>query len=217
MRMEDKAKIYQKAKLGGKIGMGKRPAIVVIDLQKAFLPSAPAGADMTSTIKAVNRLTEEARKKDIKVYYTRVGYSRDGIDAGLWAHKIWVIRDFTRDSEYYEMDDRLKIKADDVIIEKHWASAFLGTHLLPMLVATNIDTLIVTGWSTAGGVYATAVDSCSHGFRTIIVSEGVADRTKETHEMFLWNMGQKYGDVMSDDEVISGINKLDRLEYPMMD
>jgi len=215
--MEDKSKIYEKAKLGGSIGFGERPAIVVIDLQKGFtLPTAPAGGDMTSTVEAVNKLTEAGRKKNIRVYYTRVGYNKDGIDLGLWGHKAMVLRDFVRDHWYYEMDDRLKIREGDVIMEKHWPSAFFATHLLQMLVATHIDTLIVTGCTTAGCVYATTVDSCSYGFRTIIVSDGVTDRAQETHNMFLWNMGQKYGDVMSADEAIAEIKKLESLDYRMM-
>lgn len=215
--MSDKEQIYQKSKLGGKVGLGKRPAIVVIDLQKGFtLPSAPAGGDMTSTVEAVNKLTDAAREKNIRIFYTRVGYNRDGSDLGVFGHKAFVLKDFTRDSWYYELDDRLKIKENDIIIEKHWPSSFFGTHLLQMLITMHIDTLIVTGCTTAGCVYATVVDSCSYGFRTAVVMEGVADRAQETHNMFLWNMGQKYADIMSVDEVIEGIQKLEKLEYDLL-
>lgn len=217
MAMSDKEKIYEKAKLGGKVGFGKRPAIVVIDLQKGFtLPTAPAGGDMTSTVEVVNSLTEAAREKNIKVFYTRVGYQKDGIDLGVFGHKAFVLRDFTRDTWYYELDDRLKIKEEDVVMEKHWPSSFFGTHLLQMLITMHIDTLIVTGCTTAGCVYATVVDSCSYGFRTVVVTEGVADRALETHNMFLWNMGQKYADVMTLSEVIDEIGKLEKLEYDLL-
>lgn len=215
--MSEKEQIYQKAKLGGAVGFGKRPAIVVIDLQKGFtLPSAPAGGDMTSTVETVNKLTEAARDKNIKVIYTRVGYNKDGVDLGVFGHKAFVLRDFTRDSWYYEMDDRLNIKEDDIVMEKHWPSAFFGTHLLQMLITMHIDTLIVTGCTTAGCVYATVVDACSYGFRTIVVKEGVADRAEETHNMFLWNMGQKYADILSVDEVIEEITKLNKMEYDLL-
>lgn len=215
--MSDKEKIYEKSKLGGKVGLGRRPAIVVIDLQKGFtLPAAVAGGDMTSTVEAVNKLTEAAREKNIRVFYTRVGYQRDGTDLGVFGHKAFVLREFTRDTLDYELDDRLKIREEDIIIEKHWPSAFFGTHLLQMLITLHTDTLIVTGCTTAGCVYASVVDSCSYGFRTVVVSEGVADRAQETHNMFLWNMGQKYADVMSVDEVIKEINKLEKLEYDLL-
>lgn len=215
--MSDKEQVYEKAKLGGRVGFGKRPAIIVIDLQKGFtLPTAAAGGDMTKTVEAVNRLTEAARKKNVKVIYTRVGYNKDGIDLGVFGHKAKILREFTRDHWYYEMDERLKIKEGDVILEKHWPSALFGTHLLQMLIPMHIDTLILTGCTTAGCVYATSVDSCSYGFRTVVVSDGVTDRSEETHNMFLWNMGQKYADVMDVSEVVKEIGKLDRLEYDLL-
>lgn len=215
--MSGKEDIYKKSKLGGNVGLGNRPAIVVIDLQKGFtLPDAPAGGDMTSTVEAVNLLTDAAREKNIRVFYTRVGYNIDGLDLGVFGHKAFVLRDYTRDSWYYELDERLKVKDEDVIIEKHWPSSFFGTHLLPMLITMHIDTLIVTGCTTAGCVYATVVDSCSYGFRTIVVEEGIADRAVETHNMFLWNMGQKYADVMKTHEVIEEIHKLEEMKYDLL-
>jgi maleamate amidohydrolase len=217
MKMAGKDEAYASSNLGGKVGFGKRPAIVVIDLQKGFtLPEATAGADMTQTVENVNKLTEFAREKNIKVYYTRVGYQKDGLDLGVFGYKAFVLREFTRDHWNYELDDRLKIKEEDVIIEKHWPSVFFGTHLLPMLITTHVDTFIITGCTTAGCVYASAVDSCSYGFRTIVVPDGVADRSEETHNMFLWNMGQKYADILSVDETIENIKGLEKLEYDLL-
>ena len=215
--MSGKEDAYASSNLGGKVGFGKRPAIVVIDLQKGFtLEEATAGADMTQTVENVNRLTEAAREKNIKVYYTRVGYQKDGIDLGVFGYKAFVLREFTRDHWNYELDERLKIREEDVIIEKHWPSVFFGTHLLQMLITTHIDTFIITGCTTAGCVYASTVDSCSYGFRTMVVSDGVADRAEETHNMFLWNMGQKYADICSVDETIAEINKMEKMEYDLL-
>jgi maleamate amidohydrolase len=217
MKMAGKDEAYASSNLGGKVGFGKRPAIVVIDLQKGFtLPEATAGADMTQTVENVNKLTEFAREKNIKVYYTRVGYQKDGLDLGVFGYKAFVLREFTRDHWNYELDERLKIKEQDVIMEKHWPSTFFGTHLLSMLITTHTDTLILTGCTTAGCVYASAVDSCSYGFRTIVVSDGVADRAEETHNMFLWNMGQKYADVLSVDETIEEIKEIEKMEYDLL-
>ena len=209
--------IYQKSKLGGGVGFGKRPAIIVIDLQKGFtLPEATAGADMTTTVENVKKLTDASREKNVKVYYTRVGYEKDGVDLGPFGHKAMVLRDFTRDHWFYEMDERLDIRNSDIVLEKHWPSAFFGTHLLQMFIATHIDTVIITGCTTAGCVYASALDSCSYGFRTIVAEECVADRAEETHNMFLWNMGQKYADVMSVKEVIAEIEKVEKMEYDLL-
>ena len=85
-----------------------------------------------------------------------------------------------------------------------------------MLIPMHIDTVILCGATVGGCVYATSIDSCSYGFRTIIPKDAVGDRTKETYDMFLWNMDQKYGDVSSVDECIAEIEKLDPLEYEFL-
>jgi maleamate amidohydrolase len=215
--MSEKEAVYEKSKLGGKVGFGKRPAIVVIDLQKGFtLADAVAGADMTDTVDKVNELTEAAREKDIKVIYTRVGYQKGGMDLGVFGHKAFVLRDFTRDTRDYEMDDRLKIYDDDIVFEKHWPSVFFGTHMVQMLTTLHIDTCILTGCTTAGCVYASCVDSCSYGFRTMVIEDAVADRAIDTHNMFLWNMGQKYADIMTTEEAIAEFGNLDKLTYDLL-
>jgi maleamate amidohydrolase len=214
---DNKENAYKNSKLGGGIGFGKRPAIVVIDLQKGFtLEKATAGADMTDTVENVNRLTKASREKNVKVYYTRVGYEKNGLDTGPFGHKAMVLREFTRDHWNYEMDERLDIREDDIVMEKHWPSVFFGTHFVQMLIATHVDTLVVTGCTTAGCVYATTLDSCSYGFRTIVVEDGVADRAEETHNMFLWNMGQKYADIMNVDATIEEIKKIEKMEYDLL-
>lgn len=215
--MSQKEEIYKKAGLGGSLGFGKRPAIVVVDFQKGFtLPESPAGGDMTNPVLQTVRITEAAKKKNIKVFYTRVGYNQDGTDLATWGFKTMVLRSFVRDHWYYEFDDRLRIDKDDVIIEKHWPSAFFGTHLVQMLIPMHIDTVVVSGCTTAGCVYATVVDSCSYGFRTIVVPDSIADRSEETHNVFLWNMGQKYAEIIHADQVIEEISKLEPLTYDLL-
>jgi len=213
--MNTKEQAYKRGKFGGKIGFGKRPAIVVVDFQKGFTqPDAMAGGDMTREVEATAKITTAAHIKKIRSFYTRVGYNKDGSDLGVFGLKVGILKEFTRDSELYELDDRLQIADNGIVLEKHWPSAFFGTHLNQMLIPMSIDTIIITGCTTAGCVYATAIDSCSYGYRTIVVSDAVADRSSETHNIFLWNMGQKYADIMTSDEVIQEISKMQSLpEY----
>jgi len=216
--MEDRIQSYKEAKLGHRVGFGKRPAIVVVDLQKAFTdPNASAGGDLSETIENVNKLTDEARKKNIKIFFARLGYqSPCGIDLGTWGHKVLVEREFLRNTENYEMDDRLKINEEDIIFEKHWASAFFGSHLVQMLIPLHIDTVIVTGCTVAGCLYATALDSCSYGFRTIVASDAASDRSEEMRNLFMWNIDQKYADVMTVKQISMHIQELEVLDYDML-
>lgn len=212
--MASKDEIYQKAGLGGKVGFGKRPVILVVDFQNAYTdPRAATAGDLSYQCQQTKKLTDAARKKNIRVIYTRVGYAKDGVDLGLWGEKCPSLKPVTRDSWLYEWNQYLDVRPEDVQIEKHWPSAFFGTHLAQMLIPMHIDTVILCGCTVGGCVYATAIDSCSYGFRTIIPKDAVGDRTKETYDMFLWNMGQKYADISSVDECIAEIEKLEPLTY----
>lgn len=216
--MSTKDDIYAKAGIGQKVGFGKRPALLVVDFQKGFTSDkALSGSDMTDQVLATAKLVEAVRKKNIKVFYSRVGYSYDWRELGAWGGKNHNLRSYTRDDNwYYEIDDRLDVRREDILFEKHMASCFMGTPLLHMLIPMQIDTIIVTGCTTAGCAYATTVDSISYGYRTIVAEDCVTDRSKETHDMYMWNMGKKYADVMPSDAIIAEVEKLRPLEYAFM-
>ena len=88
------------------------------------------------------------------------------------------------------------------MVRKTAASAFFGTSLPSWLVAKGVDTLIVTGATTSGCVRATVVDSVSYGFTTIVPSDCVGDRAAAPHAASLFDIGQKYADVVASAELI---------------
>jgi len=212
-----KESIYQRAKLGEKIGWGKRPVLIVVDFQKGFtMPESPMGGDLTAEVEATKRLADACRSKNIKCIFTRVGYNKDGSDLAVWSLKAPGLREYTRDHWYYEFDERLGIRDEDILVEKHWPSAFFGTHIVQMLIAMNIDTVILAGCTVGGCLYATAIDRLSYGFRAMIATDACGDRSEETKKMFMWNMGMKYGDLLTTDEIIEHINSMEPMEYPML-
>lgn len=82
------------------------------------------------------------------------------------------------------------------VVEKAAASAFQGTSLLFHLIAQGIDTVIVCGETTSGCVRATVVDAATHRFRVGVVEECCFDRTQAAHAINLFDMHQKYADVI---------------------
>ena len=95
---------------------------------------------------------------------------------------------------------------NELVISKQFPSAFFGTTLASSLNAANIDTLIITGVTTSGCIRATCIDTVSYGFRPIIVEEAVGDRDERPHKANLFDMNAKYGDVVSEKEVIHYLN-----------
>jgi len=217
MSNNSKESIYERAKLGEPIGWGKRPVLIVVDFQKGFtMDSSPMGGDMTKEVGKAKKLAEACRTKNIKCIYTRVGYNKDGSDLSVWSLKAPGLKEYTRDHWYYEFDERLGIEDDDITVEKHWPSAFFGTHIAPMLIGMNIDTVILCGCTVGGCLYATAIDTLSYGFKAMIATDASADRSEETKQMFMWNMGMKYGDLLTTEEIIEHIDSMEPMEYSMI-
>jgi maleamate amidohydrolase len=61
----------------------------------------------------------------------------------------------------------------------------------------DIDTVLMAGCTTSGCIRATAVDCIQYGFRPIVVEECVGDRHPDPHDANLFDIGNKYGDVVT--------------------
>ena len=104
--------------------------------------------------------------------------------------------------------DALAPGEGEYIVRKTQPSAFFGTGLAPWLVSRGVDTVIVTGCTTSGCVRASVVDSMSHNFRTVVARDGVGDRALAPHEANLFDMEQKYADLLSVREVLDYLEKI---------
>lgn len=205
---EDRA-FFAARGFGKRIGFGERAALVVVDYMNAFTdPSMALGSNLDMEIEETNRLIDVSRERDIQVIYSVAWYEEDGFkDAGIWALKQGGITTLKAGTPGVELDRRLHREPADIVLVKKYASCFYGTDMVARLNARRVDTLIVTGCTTSGCVRATAVDALQNGFRPIIAREAVGDRSVLAHEQSLFDLDQKYGDVMDVDEIIGEIRK----------
>ncbi len=189
----------------GRLGFGRRPAVLVVDFVNAYTTPGAAlfAPDVVQAVRETAPLLALAREKAAPVIYTRVLYSRSGRDGGIFVQKVPVLRMMVEGEPLAEITPELPPAAEDVILIKQYASAFFGTSLAAMLTALGVDTLILTGCSTSGCVRATAVDGMQHGFRVIVPRECVADRHPGPHEANLFDIDSKYGDVVHKAEVMA--------------
>ncbi len=95
-----------------------------------------------------------------------------------------------------------------MVITKQYASAFFGTPLAATLTANGNDTLIITGVSTSGCIRATAIDTIQNGFIPIIVRDAVGDRHAQVHDANLFDIQAKYGDVVSESDVLDYLSQI---------
>ena len=193
------AAFFKTRGFGLDLGFGDHPALLVIDLMKAFTDSTnPLGANLDVQVDATNQLLDAAHAAGFPVYFSTVSYDEpDCADAGIWGAKMTGLHGLTSDSPTVALDERLHRLPSDAVFNKKYASCFFGTDFVSRLTARRIDTLIVTGCTTSGCVRASSVDAIQYGFRPVVVREAVGDRSQAAHDQSLFDIQAKYGDVMS--------------------
>ena len=196
---------FRQRGFGLRIGFGERPALLVIDMVKAFTnPEMMLGANLDRQIEAHRPLLARAHERKIPVLFSTVMYEdADFKDAGIWALKQKGVVTLKAGTDGVKVDPRLDLRPTDTLLVKKYASCFFGTDLVSRLLAHRIDTLIITGCTTSGCVRASAVDACQTGFRPMVVREAVGDRSVAAHDQSLFDLQAKYADVVSLEETLA--------------
>jgi maleamate amidohydrolase len=196
------ADIYHRQGMGQRAGMGQRPALVMVDFVVGFAdPAHFGGGNIGPAIEQTVRLLAFAREHRWPVAHTRVVYAEDGSDAGVFTLKAPSLLKLTESSPLSQIVAELAPRPGEHIIRKQGASAFFDTNFASWLRFQGADTLVVTGCTTSGCVRATVVDAMQHNFRTIVATDCVGDRAIGPHEANLFDMGQKYADLLTRAEI----------------
>ena len=204
------AEFFKQRGFGLRMGFGERPALLVIDMVKAFTnPEMMLGSNLDAQIAAIQPLLAAAHERNIMVIFSGVEYDdADLRDAGIWTLKQKGCVTLRAGSDGVKLDPRLDFRKGDTLLVKKYASCFFGTDLVSRLNSSRIDTLILTGCTTSGCVRATAVDSLQNAFRPMIVKEAVGDRSAAAHEQSLFDLQAKYGDVVSLEETLQYLRSI---------
>jgi len=191
----------------GRAGLGARPALVVVDVNRGFTdPTSPLVCDLDDVVAAIARLLDGFRSAELPVAFTTVAYDEAGKRAAdVFITKVPALLTLESDSAWVEIDPRVAPTDYEPVFTKLWASAFFGTAFGSWLATAGCDSLVVTGASTSGCIRATAVDALQHGYRAVVPREAVGDRNPAAHEANLYDIDTKYGDVVSVDDVLSWV------------
>jgi maleamate amidohydrolase len=196
--------IYKKQGMGQKSGIGQKVALVLVDFINGFNdPAHFGGGNIQASIDATAKLLVTARARKWPIAHTRVVYADDGSDAGAFTAKAPGLRKLTETSPLSQFVDAVKPAPGELVLRKRQASAFFGTEFAGWLTWNKVDTLLVAGATTSGCVRATVVDSVSYNLRTVVLTDCVGDRALGPHEANLFDMGQKYADLMTSEEVVA--------------
>lgn len=194
---------------GGMLRPGGRPAVLAIDLMRAYFdPDSELCLPDAGCLHAAQRVLQAAREAAVPVLHTRVEYSADGADGGVFVRKVSALQQLFGGGPMAELMPEVAPAPDELVVVKKYASAFFGTSIASTLRVGGVDTVIVVGVSTSGCVRATAVDAVQHGFVPLVVREAVGDRAVEPHEANLFDLQAKYAEVVSEDTVVEYLGRL---------
>lgn len=199
----DLASDYREAGFGRRLEPGRRPALLLIDMVRAYFdPGAELYMGSDTCLKSAQRLLEAARAAGVPVVHTCVKYAPGGVDGGVFFRKVGALRHFVGDGPLGEIMPQVAPDDGEVVVVKQYASAFFGTSLAATLTSLGVDTIVIAGVSTSGCVRASAVDAVQHGFIPMVVRDAVGDRDERPHEANLFDLQAKYAEVVPESDAV---------------
>ena len=200
---------YERKGFSARSGYGTRPALLIVDFIQGFTdPGTGLGGDYGAELAVTAKLLGEFRSRALPVFFTTVAYEPHLRDAGQFVAKVPALSILIRGSDWVKVDDRIRPRPSEPVVSKKYASAFFDTRLDMELRGLGVDTVVMAGCTTSGCIRASAVDAMQHGFRTVVVRDAVGDRAQTPHEVNLFDIDAKYGDVVSSGEVLGYLRGL---------
>lgn len=209
---------YAMAGLGGAAGFGKRPALLVIDVQYRSVSDRPmpireaikqyptsCGDTGWKAIPHIASLIREFRDNKWPVIFPHVA-RKVGHDHGAFSAKIPGIMQIPPAG--YDFVKEVAPEPGELLLPKTQASAFFGTPLATYLIGGGVDSLVVTGCTTSGCVRASIVDACALNFKSIVPGDAVYDRSPTSHAVNLFDIASKYADVLPTQAVMEKLRTL---------
>jgi nicotinamidase-related amidase len=215
---EEEVRRYEAAGFGRPTGIGRRPALIIIDVQyrTAGTKRMPfwqaieeyktsCGEAAWNAIDNIVPLLALFRERGFPVLYPHVA-PKLSYDSGRLAQKVPEIMNIP--ARGYDFVAEIAPREDDVLLPKKHPSAFFGTPLASYLIDKQVDTLIVTGCSTSGCVRGSVMDGFAYNFRVTVPEECVYDRSPVAHAVNLFDMAYKYGDVRPVNDVMAALRAI---------
>ncbi|WJY68451.1 isochorismatase family protein [Corynebacterium auris] len=182
----------------------QRCALLVHDMQRHFIAPYSANEEpMGAVIPAIALLLDEARSRDVPVFYTAQPSDQP-------AEKRALVSDFwgpgmTGKPEAARIIDELTPAAGDTVLTKWRYSAFAKTNLRERLRALSRDQLLITGVYADIGIKTTAVVAFMEDIQPFLVHDAVADFTAADHQAASRWVAQRAGRVISTDDALRSL------------
>lgn len=187
------------------LGLGKRPALLVIDASVGFTDaSSPLACPAEPAITHIESLLQAARARHWPIVFTTNAYA-NADEASVFRQKLPVLNELRADGPWAALHPRLKPRAGETILRKCVPSAFFDSPLRGLLASCSVDSVVVCGFSTSGCVRATAVDALQANLRVTVIGDACGDRDPEAHVYNLRDLALKTGDVCSTSDFLQDL------------
>jgi nicotinamidase-related amidase len=184
-----------------RIGLGKHPALLVIDATLGFTdPASPLGLDDAAALGNIASLLDSFRALGALIVFTVNAYASPD-EARVFRRKLPVLDELAVNGRWAAINPRVAPIPGEIILRKTVPSAFFDSPLRGLLRDQAVDSVVVCGFSTSGCVRATALDALQCDLRVIVVDDACGDRDRVAHEYNLRDITLKIGDVMNTNEV----------------
>jgi ureidoacrylate peracid hydrolase len=197
-----------------------RTALVVIDMQSTFCaPGGPAEVPASrGVIGSINALTPELRSLGVPVFWVLHANNRIGGKSDWELFFNTIVADEVRERTLESLAaakqsvwPALVTGPSDHALLKNRYSAFIpgSSPLERVLRGMGIDTILVAGTKTNVCCESTARDAMMLDFKVVLVEDCCAALSDEEHQSALENIIQQFGDVMTADEVLARLRRIE--------
>ena len=199
--------VYQRQGFGKRLGIEGQVGLLIVDFVNGFAdPTRFGGGNIPPAIASTAQVLQQARALGWPVAHSRIVFAEDSADANIFALKIPELLTLTEGAPTSAIVPQLAPVDGELVVRKTNPSAFHGgPALAAWLTQRGVRTLVVTGCTTSGCVRASVVDAMTLGFRPIVLSDCVGDRALKAHDSSLFDIGQKYGDVITSAELFGQV------------
>ena len=199
--------VYARQGMGRSLGMGQRPALLIVDFVNGFTDPGKCGdGHIGAALERTVGLLAACRERGLPITHTRLAFAADGSEHNLTCAKVPGLAALTDDNPESHIVAALAPAPGELVIRKHTASAFFATDYASWLATRRVDTVLIAGCVTSGGVRASAVDAQALGVRPIVVADCVGDRAPALHQQSLFDLGQVTADIMTRAAVVAALD-----------
>jgi nicotinamidase-related amidase len=176
--------------------LDKKPALIVIDLQKGIvgLPTAHPSHEITGHSAA---LTRAFRQHSFPVVLVNVAGGAPG--------RTDVTHSFNPPADWADLVPELELQPNDHTVTKLRWGAFHETDLDQHLKDLGVTQVILCGIATSIGVESTARNAHELGYHVVLVEDAMTDLDAETHAHSVKKIFPRLGEVTNTAEVLSAL------------